>query len=189
MGQELDPLKAIDGRRIAGYLAGQDEFARAFPLFFRAVGDAVTTRLASTFPGIAAHVGEDYRREAVERLQNYLPPLHWVAFSFPGYSMWELHVGCVARLDLWPAVCQVGFHWMAPVAREIEPLVRSVDWETAVGTAGEFAESPAVAEIQQRDLARPLDPMDLAGEARRLTERAIRYYTATRPLVDALQKR
>jgi hypothetical protein len=189
MGQELEQLKSIDGRRLAGFLAGQEEFGRAFPLFFRAVGEIVTARLTPTFPGIVAHVGEDHRREAVDRLQNLLPPLHWVAFSFPGYSMWELHVGCVARLDLWPAVCQVGIHWMEPVAREIAPLVRSVNWETAVGTAGEFSESPAVAEIQQRDLARPLDTIDLAGEAQRFAERAIRYYTATRPLVDALPRR
>jgi hypothetical protein len=78
---------------------------------------------------------------------------------------------------------------MEPVAREIEPLVRSVNWELAVGAAGEFSESPAVAEIQQRDLARPLDTMDLVGEAQRFADRAIRYYTVTRPLVDALPRR
>ena len=185
MGQELEQLKAIDGRRIAGYLAGQEEFRRAFPLFFRAVGDLVTTRLRSEFPDATAHVGEDYRREAIERVNMLLPPLSWVAMSFPGHSWWDLHVGCVARLDVWPAVCQVGIHWTGPVAHEIEPLVRSVSWEPAVGTAGEFAEVPAFGEIQQRDLGSPIDIMNLVGEAQRFAERAIRYYSVVRPLVDA----
>ena len=187
--EKFEQLKTLDGARLAGYLAGHDEFHRAFPLFFRAVGEAVTAQLVARFPGIEAHVGEDYRREAIARIGSLLPPLHWVAFSFPGYSMWDLHVGCVARLDVWPAQCQVGVHWMAPVAETIEPLVRAVNWATAVGTAGELAESPAVAEIQQRDLAQPLDTMNLAGEAERLAGRAIRYYTVVRPLVDALPER
>jgi hypothetical protein len=185
MGQDLEQLKSIDGRRIAGYLAGQDEFNRAFPLFFRAVGELVTTHLRSVYPDVTPNVGEDYRREAIERVHMLQPPLSWVAMSFPGYSWWDLHVGCVARLDVWPALCQVGIHWTGPIARDIEPLVREVNWESAVGTAGEFAEAPAFGEIQQRDLARPLDIMDLAGEAQRFADRAIRYYTVVRPLVDA----
>ena len=185
MGQELEQLRTIDGRRIAGYLAGLDEFHRAFPLFFRAVGDLVTTRLHSAFPDATAHVGEDYRREAIARVNMLLPPLSWVAMSFPGYSWWDLHVGCVARLDVWPAICQVGIHWTGPIAHDIEPLVRSVNWEDAVGTTGEFADVPAFGEIQQRDLARPLDIMNLAGEAQSFAERAIRYYSVVRPLMDA----
>jgi hypothetical protein len=184
VGQGLDQLKSIDGDRLAGYLAGQSEFRRAFPQFFRAVGDEVCARLAQQFPGIAAHVGEDYRSVAIERWRNLLPPLDWVAFSFPGHVMWDFHVGVVARLDVWPAVCQAGVHWTPAVAHAIEPLVKSVDWAAAVEAAGELAESPAVREIQQRDLAQPLDPMDLAGEAARFSERAIRYYAVVRPLVD-----
>jgi hypothetical protein len=184
MERDLRALKSIDGRKIAGYLAGQNEFRRAFPFFFRVVGDAVVARLAPEFPGVAAHVGEDYRGEAIERWQRLLPPLDWVAFSFPGYSMWDLHVGVVARLDVWPALCQPGVHWTSAVAAEIEPLVRSVDWPAVTGTPGELVESPEVGEIQQRDRERPLDPIDLAGEASRLAERAIRYYAAVRKLID-----
>jgi hypothetical protein len=183
MSDGLEQLKTIDGRRLTGYLAGQAEFRRAFPLFFRAVGDIVCARLARDFPDIAAHVGEDYRRDAIERWANPLPPLDWVAFSFPGHSMWDLHVGVVARLDVWPALCQVGVHWTAKAAPAVEMVVRGVDWRNAVGALGELVDSPAVGEIQQRDLARPLDPIDLAGEATRFAERAVRYYTVMRPLV------
>jgi hypothetical protein len=189
VGQGLDQLKEIDGGRLAGYLAGQVEFRRAFPQFFRAVGEEVCARLTCEYPGIAAHVGEDYRSVAIERWRSLLPPLDWVAFSFPGHAMWDLHVGVVARLDAWPAICQAGLHWAPAVARTVEPLVKSVDWPVAVGAAGELAESPAVGEIQQRDLARPLDPMDLPAEAARFAERAIRYYAAVRPLVDARGRR
>lgn len=189
MGQGLDQLKEIDGGRLAGYLAGQAEFRRAFPQFFRVVGEEVCARFTREYPGIAAHVGEDYRSVAIERWRNLLPPLDWVAFSFPGHAMWDLHVGVVARLDAWPAICQAGLHWTAAVARTVEPLVKSVDWLAAVGATGELAESPAVGEIQQRDLARPLDPMDLAAEAARFAERAIRYYAAVRPLVDVRARR
>ena len=185
MSEPLEQLRTIDGRRLGAFLAGQEEFRRAFPRFFRAVGDEVSARLALQFSGVAAHVGEDYRREAIDRLNNPLPPLDWVAFSFPGYSWWDLHVGVVARLDLWPSTCQVGMHWTAAVAREVAPLVRDVDWSTAVGTPGELAESPAFGEIQQRDLATPLDVTDLAGEAMRYAERAIRYYTVMRPMLIA----
>lgn len=184
MDRGLQELRSVDGRRIAGYLAGQNEFRRAFPLFFRVVGDAVVARLAPEFPGIAAHVGEDYRRDAIDRWQRLLPPLDWVAFSFPGYSMWDLHVGVVARLDVWPALCQAGVHWTPAIAGEIEPMVRSVDWHAVIGAPGERAESPEVGEIQQRDQQRPLDPIDLAGEASRFIERAIRYYAAMRKLID-----
>ncbi|MBI1735794.1 MAG: hypothetical protein HYR51_11530 [Candidatus Rokubacteria bacterium] len=185
MDRGLQQLQSIDGRRIAGYLAGRNEFHRAFPLFFRVVGDEVVSRLAPALPGIAAHVGEDYRREAIDRWQSLLPPLDWVAFSFPGYSMWDLHVGVVARLDVWPALCQAGVHWTAAVAGVIEPLVRSVDWPAVTGAPGELADSPNVGEIQQRDHQRPLDPIDLAGEASRFIERAIRYYAAMRKVLDA----
>lgn len=183
MAGEVDDLRAIDGRRVREFLAGQEEFRRAFPRFFRAVQDEVTARLARECSGLTAHVGEDYRREAIERLNDPRPPLDWVAFSFPGYSWWDFHVGVVARLDTWPAVCQVGVHWTGAVAREIAPLVRVVDWSTAVGTAGELAESPAFGEIQQRDLARPLDVNELAGEAMRCAERAIRYHTVMREVL------
>jgi hypothetical protein len=183
VNEDLERLRAIDGRRLGEFLAGQEEFRRAFPRFFRAVGDEVSARLAGEFSGVAAHVGEDYRRDAIDRLDNPLPPLDWVAFSFPGRSWWDLHVGVVARLDLWPAVCQVGVHWTGAVADEIAPLVHGVDWRTAVGTAGELAEVPAFGEIQQRDLAHPLDLHDLADEAMRCAERAIRYYTVMRPVL------
>jgi hypothetical protein len=185
MDEALRQLRSVDGGKIAGYLAGQQEFRAAFPLFFRVVGQGVVARLAPELPGVAAHVGEDYRRQAIDRWDRLLPPLDWVALSFPGYSMWDLHVGVVARLDGWPALCQAGLHWTPAVAAEIEPLVRSVDWPAVSGGPGELVESPEVGEIQQRDRARPLDPIDLAGEARRFTERAIRYYAAMRRTLDS----
>jgi len=183
VNDELERLRTVDGRRLGEFLAGQEEFRRAFPNFFRAVGHEVCGRLSRTFPGIAAHVGEDQRRAAIDRLNNPLPPLDWVAFSFPAYSMWDLHIGVVARLDVWPALAQVGVHWTSAVAHEIAPLIEKIDWSTAVGHPGELAESPAVAEIQQRDLATPLDVNDLAAEALRYTDRAIRYYTVVHPLI------
>jgi hypothetical protein len=186
VNDDLERLRAIDGQRVAAFLAGQDEFRRAFPTFFRAVGHEVCARLAPTFPGIEAHVGEDYRRAAIDRLDNPLPPLDWVAFAFPGYPMWDLHVGVVARLDVSPAVAQTGIHWTPAVASSIAPLVHSLDWLTAVGTAGERADSPAVQEIQQRDVATPLDVHHLATEVDRYAERAIRYYTAMYQAVSRL---
>ena len=186
--RDLERLRAIDGGRVAAFLAGQDEFRRAFPTFFRAVGHEVCTRLSSTFPGIAAHVGEDYRRAAIDRLDNPLPPLDWVAFSFPGHSMWDLHVGVVARLDVFPPVAQAGIHWTDTVAREIAPLVQSIDWLAAVGTAGELAHSPAVNETQQRDVADRLDVHQLASEVIRYAGRAVRYYTAMHPRVSQLTR-
>ncbi len=187
MSADLDRLRTIDGRRLAEFLAAQQEFRRAFPTFFRAIGHDVCTRLSPTFPDIAAHVGEDYRREAIARLDNPLPPLDWVAFSFPGYAMWDVHVGVVARLDQWPPVAQVGIHWTQCVAPDIAPVVASIDWPTVVGTNGELVESPAVQEIQQRDIAAALDVHALATEVIRYADRAIRYYTTmhdaiTRPM-------
>ena len=188
MNEDLEQLRTVDGARIAGFLAGQDEYRRAFPAFFRAVGHEVCRRLSPTFPGIAAHVGEDYRRAAIDRLDNPVPPLDWVAFSFRGHSMWNLHVGVVARLDVFPPVAQAGIHWTETVARDIAPLVESIDWLAAVGTTGERASSPAVNEIQQRDVADRLDVHQLAGEAVRFADRAIRYYTAMHARVSQLTR-
>ena len=189
MNEDLDRLRALDGRRIADYLAAQDEFRRAFPTFFRAVGHEVCARLAPTFPGIAAHVGEDYRREAITRLDNPLPPLDWVAFSFPGYTMWDLHVGVVARLDQSPPLAQAGIHWTTTVAADIAAIIQSIDWRATVGTTGELANSPAVQEIQQRDVADPLDVHHLASEALRYADRALRYYTAMRDRVSRMSRK
>jgi hypothetical protein len=52
-----------------------------------------------------------------------------------------------------------------------------------VGAAGEWQESPAIGEIQQRDLARPLDLTRLAREATWLADRAAVYYSVVWPLV------
>ena len=186
MNDDLDRLRALDGRRIADYLSAQDEFRRAFPTFFRAVGHEVCARLSPAFPGIAAHVGEDYRPEAIARLDNPLPPLDWVAFSFPGYTMWDLHVGVVARLDQSPPLAQAGIHWTTTVAADIAPIIQSIDWRAAVGTTGELANSPAVQEIQQRDVADPLDVHHLASEALRYADRALRYYTAIHDRVSQI---
>ncbi len=178
-------LESIDGRLVAAHLEGQAEFRRAFPLFFRVVGTEVCRRLEAQHPGIRAHVGEDYRREAILRLSLLLPPVDWVAFSFPGYDMWDVHVGVVAQLDRWPPACQAGVHFTEAHRAKLGPLLRGVDWHAAVGAAGEWQESPAVGEIQQRDLARPLDLTSLAREATWFADRAAAYYSVVWPLVAA----
>ena len=102
--------------------------------------------------------------------------------------MWDLHVGVVARLDVFPPVAQAGIHWTDTVASEVAPLVQSIDWLAAVGTAGELANSPAVNESQQRDVADRLDVHQLAREAIRYADRAIRYYAAMHPRVSQLTR-
>jgi hypothetical protein len=170
-------LRAINGDAITRHLATRAEYERAFPLFFRAVGDAVCARLRERFPHATACVGEDHVSEARIRwghLQRL--PLDWVAFGFRGVLMWDLHVGVVTDLTHATPLVSVGPHGTAVVWTKLAPALGAIDWPSITGQALVFNDARAVGEKQLIERPRPLDLHDLAGEAERIAERAARYY-------------
>ena len=179
----LRALRSIDGDRLARHLETRGEYERAFPLFFRAVGQEACARLWDRFTRAAAFVGEDCRREAGARWPH-LPrlPLDWVALAFPGVVMWDLHVGVVADLTARPPVVRVGIHASPPVWARLGPLVTTLDWSALAGTRLVNHEARVVGEMQLVEPPHALALSDLAGEASRLAERATRYYEITSPL-------
>lgn len=176
-------LRSIDGERLARHLDTRAEYERAFPLFFRVVGDEACRRLWERFPDAAAFVGDDCRREAMARYPHLARlPLDWVAFAFRGVVMWDLHVGVVADLARRPPVIQVGVHATPPLWPRLAPMLEALDWQALVGEKLALNDARVVGEIQLVEPARPLDLSDLAGEVPRLADRAVRYYEIVAPL-------
>ncbi len=170
-------LQSIDGRKVALHLETRAEYERAFPLFFRAVGHEACGRLWRRFPGAAAYVGDDCRREAAARYPH-LERLYldWVAFAFRGIAMWDLHIGVVADLTCQPATIQVGVHTTPLLWPRLQPALEALDWQALAGEKLAFHDSRPVAELQLVEPARALNLSDLPGEVKRLADRVTRYY-------------
>ncbi len=176
-------LRTIDGEMLARHLRTRAEYDRAFPLFFRAVGEAVCARLRGRFPHATACVGEDYLSDARARwghLQRL--PLDWVAFGFRGVVMWDLHVGVVADLTRATPLVTVGPHATAGVWTKLAPALDRIDWPAVTGAELVFNDARVVGEKQLIEPPRPLDLGDLAGEVGRIADRAARYYELVAPL-------
>lgn len=177
-------LRLVDGERVALSLKTRGEFERAFPLFFRAIAHETCQHLWERFPHAAAFVGEDCRREAVVRYPHLASlNLDWVAFAFRGIVMWDLHIGVVADLAAQPAVIRVGVHTTPPLWPRLGPALEARDWPPLVGEKLEFNDAQAIGEVQLNEPAHPLPLSDLAGEALRLADRAVRFYEIVAPLL------
>ena len=65
----------------------------------RRLAEAVIERLRAEFPGLSAHIGEDYEqsRDPEAIVQRELGThFQWLAFGFAPWRMWDLHIGIVA---------------------------------------------------------------------------------------------
>ncbi|MBI4608692.1 MAG: hypothetical protein HY726_06785 [Candidatus Rokubacteria bacterium] len=176
-------LRTIDGQRLARHLETRDEYARAFPLFFRAIAHEACAHLWEQFPGATAFVGEDCRGEAAVRYPHLARlPLDWVAFAFEGVVMWDLHIGVVTNLARHRPAIQVGVHTTPPLWPRLAPMLEALDWQALVGEKLALNEARVIGEIQLVEPARPLIFADLAGEVFRLAERVARYYAIVAPL-------
>jgi hypothetical protein len=179
----LRVLRSVDADAIARHLTTRAEFERAFPLFFRAVGRAVSESLGARFPGAAAHVGEDCRSEAGLRYPHLSRlPLDWVAFSFPGVVVWDLHVGVVADLRSATPTVSVGVHATPALWTRLAAALEGVDWLRVGGEMLVFNDARVVGEKQLIERPRPLNLSDLPGEVTRLAGQATRYYELVAPL-------
>jgi hypothetical protein len=110
----------------------------------RRLGRLVTERLATTVPGLSAHVGEDYVRSNDPEAAIYRQSgahFRWVAFAFAPWRMWDLHVGVVA-VDA--RSLSVGFHVSERAGKAFLPALRKLG--AAIGAQAEH--KPLAVEYQ-----------------------------------------
>ena len=188
--QWSEQLRRASAEKIATHLWTREAYRQAFPAFFRGVGGEVRSRLASARLETHEHVGADMRSAWLARLTR-LPEdisLNWVAFDFPGVSVWDLHVGVTANLEVWPATCTVGLQvhesrWLA-----VEAFLAGQPWQTNGWLAEEPSRVASIEEIQLNDPEGKLDLNALPAEADRLANRAVQLYQLVGPLASELAK-
>jgi hypothetical protein len=62
------------------------------------IAQSVIARMQKDTPGVSAHFGEDYEEAQDPEATLYRSTgasFRWVAFAFPPWRMWDLHVGVV----------------------------------------------------------------------------------------------
>ncbi|MBI2322143.1 MAG: hypothetical protein HYU88_08675 [Chloroflexi bacterium] len=139
-------------------------------------------QLRADHPAAAAHSGlrlaqradDPYVAAARARGSSFT----WVAFSFAGYAMWEVHVGCV--LDLPQGTAQVGFHALQPRWPDL-PQAAITAACAPLGAAPVVA--PRAFEVQHN--APPVSLGDQAAAVAQLSALVVRFYRAVAPLLPA----
>lgn len=145
------------------------------------IADLVLPQLQGAYPAAAAHHGLKIARSSddpyIEVVRQHGSPFTWVAFSFAGYRMWDVHVGCV--LDLPQGTAQVGFHALesrwpelpeATIAAACQPLGAS------------HVAAPRAMERQYNAPAVPL--ADERAAIRQLGDLVVRFYRTVAPLLS-----
>lgn len=137
-------------------------------------------QLRPAYPAAAAHYGLDLARSAadpyVAAARERGSPFTWVAFSFAGQNVWEIHVGCV--LDLPEHRGQVGFHALLPRWPAL-PQQALTNACRALGAS--FAEVPRANEVQHN--APPVALADRTTAAQQFADHVVRFYRAAAPLL------
>lgn len=139
-------------------------------------------QLQRDYPAAAAHFGLRLAQTAddpyVAAARQRGSPFTWVAFSFAGYPMWEVHVGCV--LDLPQATAQVGFHALEPRWPDLpQPAITAAC--APLGAAP--VDAPRAHEVQHN--APPVALADQATAVEQLSALVVRFYRAVAPLLAA----
>jgi hypothetical protein len=158
------------------------------PALLRRVGAEVERRLAALGLASRAHLGPDVADEWRRRILTVPPDasLNWVAFDFPGLSVWDVHLGVLAELDAQPARATVGLHVFQPhwrttlalLARGDESMARALEIEARVATE--------IQEVQLNDPWRELDLGRPDEEVEWLATRAVELYRLVRPRIAEL---
>jgi hypothetical protein len=182
--QWSDQLRRASVERISTHIWTKAAYDQAFPTFFRFIGAEVRTRLGAARLETTDHVGADLRSAWLARLPR-LPEdvsLNWVAFDFPGLSVWDLHIGVLAHLETWPATCTVGLHVLEPHWPAVEALLARESWQADGWLGDQPVRVASIEEVQLNDPVDKLNLNDLPGEADRLVNRAVQLYGLLRPL-------
>lgn len=146
------------------------------------VAAAALPQLQRDYPAAQAHYGLQLQQAAddpyVAAARERGSPFTWVAFSFAGYIMWEVHIGCV--LDVPQGTAQVGFHALAPRWPTL-PQQALANACAALGAI--FVEAPRANEVQHNAPPVPLADRDTA--VAQLSALVVRFYRAVAPLLAA----
>lgn len=149
----------------------------------RRVGAEVEARLGALGLAARAHVGADLADEWRRRVPS-LPAdvsLDWVAFDFPGLSVWDAHLGLLVDSAAGSPRCCVGLHVLFPYWRAALELLARGDEATMNALEIDAEPRPQIHEIQLNDPWRALDAGALDAEIERLAVRAVELYRLVQP--------
>lgn len=157
-------------------------------MLLRRVGAEVEARLGAAGLAARGHVGADLADEWRRHVPG-LPAeasLDWVAFDFPGLSVWDAHLGVLADFAAAPPRCTVGLHILQPHWRAALALLGRGDEATTNALEIEAEPKPEIREVQLNDAWRELDAAQLDGEVERLATRAVELYRLVLPRLAGL---
>lgn len=153
--------------------------------FFHAVADRVAAELGNEFPDAVPNFGLEIRDEGTDPRVAYVTArgsaFTWVAFSFPSFDRWDVHVGCVVTQDT--NTVQVGFHALDRFSDRLPmPAIK----DASEGAGGVYQKVPGPEEQQYVSAPIPLDRPDAVELAAR---EVVRFYRATAPTMAELARR
>jgi hypothetical protein len=155
---------------------------------FRRIGAEVEARLGALGLEARGHVGADVAEEWRHRVPGLAPDasLDWVAFDFPGLTVWDAHVGVLADFTGTTPRATVGLHVLLPHWRAALELLGRGNEATMNALEIEAEPKPQISEMQLNDPWRELDPERAEDEVGRLAERAVELYRLVRPRLAEL---
>lgn len=185
----MEDFSKVDIRKLEGYFRGKAEYERLFPEIYEWIGKRVIEQLSPEFPGAFAIVGPKDRENAMARHPQVgeKVPLDWVAFGYRPFDLYDIHVGVIFMMEDWPACYHIGFHALEPYWQSLEPDLKRIDWETALGSIPEYEFAEKVREYRRRDPSSRLDFSNLESELDRVVHRVVSYYGITAPLVARIR--
>ena len=154
---------------------------------FRRVRAEVEARLGALGLEARGHLGADLADEWRRRVPGLAADasLDWVAFDFPGLTVWDAHVGVLADFGA-PSRATVGLHILQPHWRAALELLGRGDEATMNALEIEVEPKPQISEMQLNDPWSELDLNRMTDEARRLAGRAVELYRLVRPRLAEL---
>lgn len=182
---DVSTLPRIDPNAVRQHLASRAEFNRLFPDLYRWIGDATLAKLRD-LPGVYYVAGPDDVHVLARRFPQYQPHqvMDWVAFGFPRWELYDVHIGCLCDVSQAPIRFNVGFHALEPVWSRVRGDLGRLEWESVLGHTPHYEFSAMAAEyrwVEPDWLA--VDLEDLPGSVQQIAEIASRYVRLVYPLI------
>ena len=176
-------LERSEIEEMKGYVLGKRVYDKVFPEFYDQIARQVEEVLRPQYPLFEPDVGPRDRARAMAKLPHLgeKVPLDWVAFGFSGIDLYDFHIGVILLMHEWPVKYHIGLHIMAPLWPSVRKEIELIDWKKDVGLDPIYLFEAPVQEHRWLDPNRELNFRDLESELRHISDRVIRFYTASAP--------